>query len=46
MPRLYINCWIPEGDSETASCHDKLMDNPDSPEIHQHLDYIASLIRE
>jgi hypothetical protein len=46
MARLYTNCWIQEGDSETASCHDKLTDNPDSPETHQHLDYIASLIRE
>jgi hypothetical protein len=22
MARLYINCWILEGDSETASCDD------------------------
>jgi hypothetical protein len=38
MAKLYINCWIPEGDSETASCHDKLTDNPDSPKTHQQLD--------
>jgi hypothetical protein len=24
MARLYINCWLPEGDTETVSCRNNI----------------------
>jgi hypothetical protein len=44
MARLYINRWLAEGDSETASCHDNItreimtggsVENEEPPQAHR-----------